>query len=160
MALKPGKRDIAKVAKLLDEGDFESADDAASALMDLAWEIYEAKAKWTVVGQLWYRPRGVAADPEDAPKIALGRFTTEKQALDVAERLVFSTPTGETFRAWVLPVCHGTPNDYFQLRNKAGKAKAIEENGKAGEWDERARFFDQNPGRLVLPDIEKEENAA
>ena len=147
MTLKMGKRDITKMAELL-EGDFSSAETAAEAALGLAWDMYEAKAKFTVVGQL-YSSKVDSTDPESAPKIALGRYGTEKQALEAARSLVFSTPTGETFRAWVLPVHHGSPHEYFQMRNKALKAKAIEEGGKQADWDDRSKFFDTHPGVLV-----------
>lgn len=156
MALKPGKRDVQRVADLL-EGDFDSAEEAAAAVLDLAWQLYEAKGKFTVVGQMYYSPTGGWLDHRDAQasKIALGWYGTEKQAQTAAESLVFSRPTGEEFRAWVLPVFHGTPSQYFTQRNEERKAEELKENGSKHptfkELVRREAWLKENPDILEIP---------
>lgn len=118
MALKPGKRDIQALARMMDQ-DWDSLDDAAEAVLAKAWELYEAKAKYTVVGQLYYAKGYVDPDEARAAKVALGNYSTERQARQAAESLWYSTQTHEEFRSWVLPVHHGTPASFYADRKKA-----------------------------------------
>lgn len=122
--LSIGKRDVAKVAAVLDQ-QYETVEEAARAALEEAFAIYESKAKFTVVGQLRYSPEGGWLNHDDALAcmVALGRYGTETQARNDAESFVVSKSTGEEFRAWVLPVYHGTPASYFTGRKDA-KAEA------------------------------------
>jgi len=153
MALTIGKRDVGVIAQLLDE-EYETAEEAAEALIVAAWELYESKAKWTVVGQLYSSPLKGYIDPngEDVSKVALGRYGTEKQALTAARQLVFGNATAETFRAWVLPVTHGSPAEYYKLRSQVKKKAEHHGSGDGPEVSELAKFFDAHPGVLVLPE--------
>lgn len=117
MPLTIGKRDVAKAADLLEQ-EYESAEDAAQALLEFAFDLYEKKAKYTVVGQLRYSNGFVDPASEEAVKIALGAYGTETQAINAARSLVLSTSTNEEFRAWPLPVWHGTPAAFFKERKK------------------------------------------
>lgn len=120
IALKAGKRDIARLAEVLD-ADYQSVEEAAAAVMAEAWDIYEAKAKFTVAGQLAYSAGPLDPTDDGAAKVVLGAYGTEKQALSAAESLVYSAATHETFRAWVLPMFHGTPAAFYKERQSARK---------------------------------------
>ena len=115
------------MADVLD-ADYESVEDAARAALEFAFDLYEDKAKFTIVGQLYYSPDGGWVSPEDAAatKVALGRYGTEKAAQNDAESFTIGTATGEQFRAWVLPVHHGTPASYFVKRKNRKKEVAAE----------------------------------
>lgn len=127
MAINIGKRDVQAMAEVLD-GDYESVEDAAAAALAFAFERYESKAKFTVVGQLHYSPEGGWANRADAQAsmVALGRYGTETAAYNDAKSFAISTATGEQFRAWVLPVFHGTPAAYYSKR-KETKKKVIDD---------------------------------
>lgn len=123
MSLNIGKRDVARMVAVLD-GEYETVEDAARAALEEAFALYEGKAKFTIVGQMYYSPKGGWLSHEDAAAtmVALGRYGTEKAALNDAESFVISNTTGEQFRAWVLPVHHGTPASFFAKRKAAIKA--------------------------------------
>lgn len=120
--------------------------------MKAAWEIYESKARYTVVGQIYYS--GGYLDHEDAAanKVGFGRYATENQAQAAAESLVFGARTHEESRAWVLRVHHGTPASYYAER--AEERKRAEMAGKTGleaRLQRRLDWFKLNPGALTLP---------
>lgn len=153
MALSIGKRDVTRIAKVLDQ-DYETVEDAARAVLEAAFELYESKAKFTVVGQMYYAPDGGWLDKDDAAasKVALGRYGTEIQARDAAESLTISGPTGEQFLAWVLPVFHGTPHAYFKARAEERKrAEATHGTDRERALQRRIDWFKANPGALTLP---------
>ena len=62
MAIKPTKTQVKRIAKLLDEGDFDDAEHAAEALLTEALAILEERGAYTVVGQLHYSPAGGRLD--------------------------------------------------------------------------------------------------
>ena len=133
MAIKYGKTEIRKIAKLLDEGDFESAEDAADALLSAALEVLEARARFTVVGQLHYSPKGggwLDKDDAAAAKVCLGFYSTEGDAQQAAESLVYSTQTHEQFLVWHLPVEHKTPAQVYKDRKEAHNQREIEAKRK------------------------------
>lgn len=133
MAIKYGKTEIRKIAKLLDSGDFDSAEDAAEALLAAALEILEARGKFTVVGQLRYSPKGGGyIDPEDAraSKVCLGLYSTEGDADKAAYALVYNTATHEEFRTWVLPVEHKTPAQVYADRKEVHRQRELEAKRK------------------------------
>jgi len=152
VAITIGKRDVARLAAVLEQ-DFGTVEEAAKAAMVEAWAIYEEKAQWTVVGQLRYGEGGYIDHADAAAsKVALGRYSTEKQALSVAESLVISTRTHEEFLAWVLPVWHGSPAAYFAERAEERKRQALrDKTGLEARLQRRRDFFKANPGALVLP---------
>lgn len=125
MALKYGKREITKVAAVLD-GEYDSAEEAAEACLKAMEEIFAARAKFVVVGQL-ASDREVGTIPPSDPRavrLSLGWYSTEGDAQSAAESLWNSTPTGETFRVWVLPVHHSTPHEYHKLRKETESTEA------------------------------------
>jgi hypothetical protein len=121
------------MAEVLDE-DFETVDEAAAAVLDTAWEIVQQRAKFTVVGQAQGRGDEPAGD-----KVALGWYATQRQATNDALKLAYSAQTNETHLAWVLPVFHGTPNDYYVSRKNARKDVAIAD-GSARERELQRRL--------------------
>lgn len=141
--LKPGVRDVRKLAVALEdynpvpewwtdgtevaEPEFESAEDMARAALEAAFELYEAKSKFVVAGQLYYSPAlGFVRDSEDL--VLLGPYGTHKQAETAGQALAGSAVTGEQFRWWVLPITHGTPHAWFTARKKARIDEALAES--------------------------------
>ena len=116
-----GKRDVTKLATALEAGEFTGPEDMAKAALELAFEIYEAKSAWMIVGQLRYQPGQGFLRATDAhgEKVALGPYGTEKQAITAGESLAYSNQTGEEFRWWVLPIHRGTPAAWFKARKLA-----------------------------------------
>jgi hypothetical protein len=152
VSLSIGKRDVARLATVLEQ-NFSTVEEAAKAALAEAFAIYEEKARFTVVGQLYYGEGGYI-DHEDAAasKVALGRYGTERQAQSAAESLVINGRDHEEFQAWVLPVWNGSPASYFAER--AEERKRQELSGKTGleaRLQRRIDFFRANPGVLVLP---------
>lgn len=134
MAIKPTKSNVKAVAKLLDEGDFADAEEAAEALLEAALEILEQRGKYTVVGQIRYsRQDGGWFDPEDAraAKYCLGLFSTLGDAEKAAYALTYSTQTGEEARSWVLEVDHGSAADVYTKRKSVHRERELTE--KKGE---------------------------
>ena len=152
MSLTIGKRDIARLVAVLEQ-DFGTVEEAAKAALAEAFAIYEDKAHFTVVGQLYYGEGGYI-DHEDAAaaKVALGRYGTEKQAQSAAESLVINGRGHEEFQAWVLPVWHGTPAAYFGERIEERKRQELlGKTGLEARLQRRQDWFKANPGALILP---------
>ena len=130
--ITPGVRDARKLVPALEE-DYDSAEAAALAILEKAWELYEDKARWTVVGQA---RRRAGQRVENGDKVALGRYPTETTARHAAEQMAFATATGEEFAVWVLPVHHGTPAQYFTKRKEA-----LEKERDEAEAEQREERF-------------------
>ena len=126
MGLKPGKTEMKKLIPVLD-ADYESVEDAAMAVLTKAWELYESKAKFFTVGQLYMRDgkRMRPWDPQQE-RVALGPFTTEGQAIaalgDAASGGISynkaAAPMDE-FRGWVVRYHSGTIQSFHQERKAA-----------------------------------------
>lgn len=121
--LKPLKRDIKAIMPALN-ADYDSTEDAAEAILARAWDIYEDKAKFIVVGQLRYSPKGgwITKDDADVTKVAMGPYTTLKQAESAMDSLTLSAQTGETFRTWAIEYWHSTPFLWFKERKAQNEA--------------------------------------
>ncbi|MGL5825586.1 MAG: hypothetical protein ACRCYU_12365 [Nocardioides sp.] len=134
MTLRYGKREIAKVVDALEAGH-ETAEDAAAAAIAAAEEIFEARAKFVVVGQLAHsREDGdLAHDDPRAIKVSLGWYSTEADARSAAKSLWTSTQSGDRFRNWVLPVHHGTPAELHAERKAAHQAAEQKLRDKAAD---------------------------
>lgn len=130
MSVSFGKREVQKVAKVLD-GEYESAEEAAEAVLAEAFAMYESRAKFTVVGQLYYAPGEgyIGADDERAAKVSLGAYSTRGQAEKAGESLAYNTQTHESFRWWALPIHHGTPASFYAERKKV-REKAVQDEGR------------------------------
>ena len=156
MSLKPGKRDINKLAQVLDQ-DYETVEEAASAALLAAWEIYETKAKFAVAGQVRYSRGWLDADDERASKVILGPFGTLKQAQAAGESLAYSSRTGEESKWWAVPMWHGTPAAWYEQR-KQDRMKHELYLGDMGDTtpmqmrDEMRRLWmSEHPGADRLP---------
>lgn len=118
MSAKYTATQVREMAALL-EGDFDSAEAAAAAALALAESMWQARSKYTVVGQL-ARTMAGTLDPSEpeAVKVALGWYSTEGDARAAAESLTISTATKEEWRAWVLNVAHCSPAELMVERKR------------------------------------------
>lgn len=134
MSLKCGKRELAKIEAVLD-AEHETVGDAAQAMLSVMEEIFQSRAKFTVVGQLW-ESGGEVIPPSDprAIKVALGWYSTEGDARSAAESLVFNQGARERYRTWVLPVTHCSPAELHGQRRKELEKRAAEEREKREAW--------------------------
>lgn len=140
MAMKFGKRDVAKMVAVIDQ-DFDTAEDAALAALEAAMQIIETKANFTVVGQV--KTKDASGD-----KIALAWYGTLNQATQDALKLTYSAQTHEEHFAWVLPIFHGTPANYYAKRKTEIK-QAERENGSFWERElaRRVEWIAARPGQ-------------
>jgi len=135
VAIKYGRTEVKRIAKLLDQ-EWDSAEQAADALLQEALEILEARGKWTVVGQLRYSPPlggYIDKDDADASKVCLGLFSSEAEANRAAVSLVHSASTNEAFLSWVLSVDHGSPHQLSQKRKEMHEQRAAAARAKEKE---------------------------
>lgn len=112
MSLKYGKTEISLMVEAIDQ-DHPTAEEAAKAALSVAEEIFEKRANFVVVGQL-YRTKERSQIPRDDPeaiRLSLGWHSTEGDAIKAAEGLAVGTATGDQFNTMILPVHHGTPAD-------------------------------------------------
>lgn len=126
--IKPLKKDLASMVALLDTEEDVTVEDLAGRAFDLAFEVYEQRAKFSVVGQI-VRRNGTKldlSDPVATPKISLGNYTSETTARTAAMGLFWSPGTGEQARMWVLPAFHGTPSKWYQQRKQTARLEAVE----------------------------------
>lgn len=105
-------------------GFFRTPEDAARTIIERAWEMYEAKGKFVVLGALFKDQRGMA-DPIHGERVCFGPFGTETKARDAAAQLFYSTATGEEFVRWLLPIHHGTPAAWFRERKQEREAAEV-----------------------------------
>ncbi len=140
--IRYGKTEVKKIAALLDQ-NWDSAEEAADALLKEALAILEERGKWTVVGQLAYSmPLGGYVDRKDADasKVCLGMFSSKAEAERAADSLVFSPDRQETFRSWVLDVEHCTPREVYQKRKEFHRQREIEaREEEVRQWKEKLR---------------------
>lgn len=147
MALSFGKRDVQKIADVLEE-EYDDAIEAAEAVLNAAYELIKGKAKFTVVGQL--RQIGsekLGVRDERAVKVALGWYGTEKQATADALRLAYSQQTHEQHHAHVLPIFNGTPFAYYGSRKKGKEASAmLDASWRENELARRDKWLEEHSG--------------
>jgi hypothetical protein len=139
VTIKFGKSEIKAMASVID-GEYESVDQAAEAVLQAATELFENRAKFVVVGQLSGTKErlNIPADDPEAIKVSLGWYSTEGDARNAAESLWHNTASGDTFRVWVLPMFHGTPADL----HRSQREKYEKEASKSQEKD-RLRLLKQ-----------------
>lgn len=116
--IKIGVTDVQKLAKALDAGEFSSAEDMALAALEIAYQMYEDKAQFVIVGQLHYAGRSGYAK-SNGDRVALGPYSTLGDAKAAGTSLSLSAATKEEFRWWMLPYHHGTPATWFKARKMA-----------------------------------------
>lgn len=127
MALSIGKRDVERMADLLDR-EWEDRDDLAKAALQLGFEICLAKSKYIVVGQLKDGDKAVSGPvtldksgrkPEDPTKFALGPYGTYTQAHDAAVMNdTVARETNASLRTWPVALTQDTLWNYFKKRQK------------------------------------------
>lgn len=134
------------MAEVLDD-EYETVEEAAAAVLDAAWAIVQERAKFTVVGQI-KTPAGQPA----GDKVALGWYATQTQATNDALKLTHSSQTHESALAWVLPVVHGTPNDWYVSRKNAKKAEAATDSSvRERELQRRIAWVAAHPDDPIPP---------
>lgn len=132
MAIKHTQTHVKKIAALLDQ-EWDSAEEAADALLTEALSILEERGKFTVVGQLYYSPKdGHWLDKDDAraAKVCLGLYSTQGDADKAAYSLTYTAGTGEQWLTWVLPVEHATPAAITKKRSDMHKQRELDEKKK------------------------------
>lgn len=120
MAIEPRKTEIKALMPLLEE-EYDSAQEAALAVLTKAYELYEKQARFYVVGQV--RPGSGWRSPEEGRegKVVLGPFGTLKQAQNAGESLAYSSSTGEEARWWAVEAWHDTPAAWYAVRSERWK---------------------------------------
>lgn len=147
--MKPGKTEVKKMMAVLDQ-DHDSLEAAAQAALEEAWGSYERKAQWITVGQLRWSKGFIDRDDEKASRVALGPFSTRKQAEAAGQSLAYSSPTGEQ-SAWVAaPMWYGTPAKWYADRKKKREAlEAATDDGRPARELRRAHieaWMETHPG--------------
>lgn len=134
MSLKLGKKQVQQMIETL-EGDYESVEEAAEAVLAAAEAIFRDRAKYVVVGQLCASQERVQIPPDDpeAIKVSLGWYSTEGEALGAATSLWHSSSSGDSFNTWVLPVFHGTPTELHARQKEKYEAAELARKEKARE---------------------------
>jgi hypothetical protein len=144
--VKPGKRDVQALADVLREVASLDVHEAAQRALEAAWERYEAVAKYTVVGQ-------VKQPDNKGDKVALGWFRTRAQAMAPALSLAYSAQTHEEARAWVLPLHHGSPFDWYKARKAVQQATSDEVPWRERELRRRIEWVAEHPGEPLPPEF-------
>lgn len=176
MALSFGKRDVAKMAAVLDPeyvgqvtevrslkrelkaAEPDKQEDLARRLAEyeeLVAQVEEFaaaaldQAMQIIEDKAKFTVVGqVKKSDRKGDKIALGWYATEGQALTEAMSLTYSTQTHEEHLAWVLPVFHGTPNSYYQARKARRKAQtAADSSFREQELQRRIKWCADHPGQ-------------
>ena len=115
--LTPGAKDVKALAEMLDGGKFESAEDMARTALEYAFQAYEARANFVVVGQKVYGPdTGFTRDNGD--RVAFGPYANLGGAQEAFTQLTYSLTTGEEFKAWLVPYEQGTPAQWYRRRKE------------------------------------------
>lgn len=155
MASAPGVRDVKAMAGVLDR-EYDTLEDAARAVLETAWELYEKRARFVVVGHV-HDPENPPTDVDDARVewVCLGPFGTLKQAQGAGSSLGYSSQTGEVSRWAAIPYWTGTPAAWYKGRKanaKASEALADRTNPRELRHQMRVSYFESNPGATELPD--------
>lgn len=114
-----GKRDLARILTLL-EGEYDSPEDLARAVMDEAIRVVKGRAKYVVAAQLYYAPGQGWISPDElaATRGCVGIYSTTGDAVAAAQSMA-SNGGAEQWRTWVLPLHFGTPAEFHQARKRA-----------------------------------------
>ena len=161
--MTPGKTEAKAVAKAMDPGfgdlDKEQQQELIAIAMEVtkvAWEQYETKARFMVMGQVRYRDGWLSPDDVRAARVALGPFSTRKMAEQAGDSLAYHAATGEESRWAAVPFWHGTPAAWYQARLKERQqaAQAVSDTTPARELRHQhiRDWLDAHPGATVLPE--------
>ena len=144
--LNHGKRDYLKLVPILapdwDELDDEPREQVlaiAQQVMEKSLEIFNEKAKFAVVGQIYYTHTNGSLrswDPS-AEKVHVGFFNTERQAELAAESLHGPAAGSELLRTWVLPIWHDTPAAWRKSRRNSMMADQAEMDTQASRLSKK-----------------------
>ena len=155
-ALSPRKTELKKMMALLEE-EFDSAEDAALAALELAYSLYEGQAKFYAVAQVIPGSgRYVSAQESADSKVVLGPFATHGQAYKACMSLTAGTPTGESALAWPVEAWYDSPHAWY-LKRQAVYKRAELFNGDnlreirlalLREWFETREDGEEVPGHL------------
>ena len=108
-----GKRDLGKVAAIL-ETEYDTAEEMARAILQVVFaEIVPAKYKHVVVGQVHPREGGWITDQEGKDSKVAFLCGTAGQAKSLGASLALSHATGDTATWWALPLRHDTPAAFW-----------------------------------------------
>lgn len=122
MSIEAGKAEVKRMAALLD-ADHESAEEAARAALDLAWEMYEAKAKYVVIAQI----RGALAEgtgETHLDTVVLGPYSTPGKATAAGRSVAIGAPTHEECKWMLAQRFDGSPNAWYLERKERDAAEA------------------------------------
>lgn len=122
MSIDAGKTEVKRMAALLD-AEHESAEEAARAALDLAWEMYEAKAKYVVIAQIL----GAQADGDgeiSLDTVVLGPYSTPGKATAAGRSIAVGTPTHEECKWMLAQRFDGSPNAWYLERKERDAAEA------------------------------------
>lgn len=139
-----GKTEVVAMCEVLDE-DYDSIEDAARAVLKKAAELYEKRAKFTVVGQIVFDGRRLDPSDPEAAKLSLGAYSTKGTARAAAESLVLSQ-TGEEARAWILDTFHGSPAAFYRARKEA-KELAAQGLSNADKFNHITEWLARHPDK-------------
>ena len=147
--LKYGKREIAKLAAMLNQ-DYATAEDAALAALKAMEEIFASRAKFTVVGKLKSTLEDGELDPRDERAVvaSLGWFSTEGDAKTAADGMWRSTSTGEAFYTAVIPIYHGTAADFHKVRKKLQEQRRADMEKRQRE--RLRRYIEMTSGKSIF----------
>lgn len=147
--MQPTSTQLRRFADVL-AGDYETMEDGARAILEVAWSMYEDRARFVVVAATLYDPRqGGCIDTYEpqADKVVLGPYGTPGDAQKAAQGMKTDHRTGVMATAWPVPFRHETPAAYYQRR------KAERERGGASEgglpWDEQVAERHERLGRML-----------
>ena len=154
MSVSPRKTEIKKFLPIL-EAEYDSPEDAAKAILEAAYELYEGQAKFYVVGQI--RPGTGWKGPEEGrdAKVLLGPFGTLKQAQNAGESLAYSSSTGEEASWWAVEFWPGTPAKWYDSRKKKWEREGFMDGDPRHTRLAMAEDFLKEMDGAPLPDILK-----
>lgn len=154
--MKPTKKQLDAFKEVLQE-DHETLDNAATAILKAAWGIYEERAAWVVVAQVYYTLEHGYVDKDDqrASTLVSGPYGTEGEAQKMAEALRWGdSSTGERCVAYVVPFWHGSAAEWFRSRRKVYERLTARDNAHekfTRAMERRVAFWDAH-GHTDFPE--------
>ena len=153
MPIKAGLRDAEAIIPVLDPGyaDLSEAEygelkDVAVKVAQAAFDRYEQRAKYVVMGRLHYSPKTgwVSKYEPGQPQVCLGFYATESQARAAAESMAIQRATWEHWHVWIIPYWRNTPASFGKARKEALSA-AEQGPSPAEEFSHKYWWREANP---------------